>query len=128
MESCRQVYRYLHERPEIGLEEHNTARYIRDLLKEIQGIVVDEPLEALKTAIVVRIEVENPENCILLRCELDALNWPEKSGLPFSSNNQLHHACGHDGHMATMITAIQLAARNKHNLKRNLVFCFQPGE
>ena len=30
--------------------------------------------------------------------------------------------------MATMITAIQLAARNKHKLKRNLVFCFQPGE
>lgn len=106
MQKCSQIYRWLHGRPEIGLEEYNTARYIRDLLREIEGIVVDEPLEALKTAIVVRIEVKNPEKCILLRCELDALNWPEKSGLPFSSNNQLHHACGHDGHMATMIIAI----------------------
>lgn len=98
------------------------------MLKEIEGIVVDEPFLGLKTAIIVRIKVDNPEKCILLRCELDALNWPEQSGLPFSSNNQLHHACGHDGHMATMITAIHLAAKNKHKLKRNLVFCFQPGE
>lgn len=35
LERCREIYRYLHERPEIGLEEYNTAKYIRDLLREI---------------------------------------------------------------------------------------------
>jgi metal-dependent amidase/aminoacylase/carboxypeptidase family protein len=98
------------------------------LLQDIEGIEIDPPLQQLPPAIIVRIKVEHPLNTILLRTELDALNWKEESDLPFKSNNGLHHACGHDGHMASMITAIKIAARNKNKLRRNLVFCFQPGE
>lgn len=60
VERCREIYRYLHERPEIGMEEYNTARYIREMLRDVKGIVVDEPLDAVKTAIIVRIEAEKP--------------------------------------------------------------------
>ncbi len=63
-----------------------------------------------------------------MRTELDALNFQEQSDLPFKSTNGLHHACGHDAHMASLITAIKITARNKNKLRRNLIFCFQPGE
>ena len=82
----------------------------------------------VETAIIARITVADPINTILLRCELDALNWKEKSGLSYSSVNELHHACGHDAHMASLYTALLYTAKNKQNLKRNVIFCFQPGE
>jgi len=82
----------------------------------------------VETAIIARITVAEAKDTILLRCELDALNWKEKSGLAYSSVNELHHACGHDAHMATLFTALLYTAKNKQYLKRNVVFCFQPGE
>lgn len=52
---------------------------------------------------IANILVEEAKEHYLFRCELDALAWEEKSGEHFSSKNGLHHACGHDAHMAVML-------------------------
>lgn len=73
LEECVQVYRHLHQHPEVGLEEHNTAAFLRDIIAAVEGVQLDPPLSDLPTAIIARITVPDPLNCILLRCELDAL-------------------------------------------------------
>jgi len=40
----------------------------------------------------------------------------------------LHHACGHDAHMSAMISAIKIIAEYRAHLRKNITFCFQPGE
>ncbi|XP_031472909.1 uncharacterized protein LOC116245569 [Nymphaea colorata] len=98
-------------------------------MKGIDGVEVDPPLPDIRTAIIARITVPHPTNTILLRCELDALKFKEKSGLPFSSTNEgIHHACGHDGHMASLLVALRYTAKHRDQLRRNVIFCFQPGE
>lgn len=43
---------------------------------------------------------------IALRSELDALPIPEGNiDLPYRSKNLAAHMCGHDGHMATLLSA-----------------------
>jgi amidohydrolase len=97
-------------------------------LSKIEGVEVDQPIPQLPSAIIATITPEKYETTILLRCELDALSFPEQSCLPFSSDNGLHHACGHDGHMAAMISTIKIVARERAELRKRILFCFQPGE
>jgi amidohydrolase len=52
----------------------------------------------------------------------------EQSGLSFAAKKGLHHACGHDGHMAVMLSTISIISRERADLKKKVVFCFQPGE
>jgi metal-dependent amidase/aminoacylase/carboxypeptidase family protein len=82
-----QVYRHIHQHPEIGLEEHKTSAFIRDIIAAIDGVDLEPPLLELPTAIIARITVPHPTNCILLRCELDALSFKEQSDLPHRSLN-----------------------------------------
>ena len=86
------------------------------------------PISELPTAVIASISPPNPDSTILLRCELDALPFKEESKLPFSADNGLHHACGHDGHMAVMLSAAKLISKERAFLKKKVVFCFQPGE
>ena len=40
----------------------------------------------------------------------------------------MHHACGHDAHTAMLLCAISEISKRREELKRTIIFCFQPGE
>ena len=44
---------------------------------------------------------------IAFRCELDALPMVENNDFDYKSQTDHAHMCGHDGHMAIMLTFIQ---------------------
>lgn len=47
----------------------------------------------------------DPVNSIALRADLDGLPMPENNeSLPYRTVTKYAHMCGHDGHMATLIT------------------------
>ena len=115
--------RALHQIPELELTLPKTAAYLKNVL---------EPLRCRLTypvgdAICAFFDFGKGD-ALAFRADMDALPIPEQTGLPFASRNPgVMHACGHDGHMATLL---ELARRldQKDDLPHNVLLIFQPGE
>lgn len=75
------------------------------------------------------IKGDLPGKTILLRSDIDALPITEATGLPFASENPgVMHACGHDNHIAMLLTAAKILAANRHELRGTVKVLFQPSE
>ena len=116
---------HLHRHPEVAFDEHNTARYIADLLRG-WGYAVTEGVG--KTGVVASLTVGDSPKAIGLRADTDALAVQEmsdtdhKSTIPGKS-----HTCGHDGHSAMLLgVARYLAEKKSFNGTVHLIF--QPAE
>ena len=70
-----------------------------------------------------------PGRTIMLRADMDALPMPDEKEVAYrSSVPGVIHACGHDGHVATLLAAAKLIADRRDELGGTVVFCFQPAE
>lgn len=71
---------------------------------------------------------KKPGKTIVFRAELDALPISENSNLSYiSKNNNISHACGHDGHMAILAgLAMKISEERPQNGK--VIILFQPAE
>ena len=65
---------------------------------------------------------------VLLRGDVDALPMKEESGLPFASQRENAHTCGHDIHGAMLLTAAKMLKENEVALDGMVKLMFQPGE
>lgn len=116
---------YLHRIPEVGLVLPKTEEYIKGSLKNM-GIEYEELMEI--SGIVATIKGGSPGKTIAIRADMDALPIEERTGLPFASMNGAMHACGHDGHMAILLSIGQVLNENRDKLKGEIKLIFQPGE
>ncbi|MDW7669165.1 MAG: M20 family metallopeptidase [Bacillota bacterium] len=116
------IRRDLHQIPEIGLEEYQTSEYIKKMLDEMN--VKYEQVAG--TGILAKLKGDTSDNPICFRADMDGLPVKEDNTVDYKSNNGMMHACGHDGHMTMLIGLIKVLA--KKNLKRDVLFLFQPGE
>lgn len=116
--------RHIHQNPELGFNTQNTAAYIANILKEL-GYEVN--LRMNDAAIIATLNLGKDET-YAFRSDLDALKICEMTNLEFKSTNGAMHACGHDGHMATLLGAAKLMSENKEKLTKNIVLLFQPAE
>ena len=115
--------RALHAIPEIELTLPKTAAYLRNSLEKLR-CTLSYPMG---DAICAFFDF-GKDDTLAFRADMDALPIPEQTGLPFASTHPgKMHACGHDGHMATLL---ELARRldKKENLPHNVLLIFQPGE
>jgi amidohydrolase len=64
------------------------------------------------------------------RSDIDALKMPENSNLPFKTTTDHAHMCGHDGHMATLMTFTSLIQNNLDKIPSNKLIrlIWQPAE
>lgn len=116
--------RALHQIPETALEEVKTKKYLKNYLISI-GL---EPQEIVETGLFVYIEGKDKENCIAFRSDIDALNIKEETGAEFESKHiGKMHACGHDGHMTTLL-AFAKYLTTIHPLEKSVLLIFQPAE
>lgn len=122
------IRRHLHQIPELALHEYQTHDYLLHIIGSFnQENVTISGIEALPTAILVRIQGSNPKRTIGYRTDIDALPIEEKTNLPFSSTHPgIMHACGHDVHMTVALGILHYFT--EHQPKDNLVFFFQPAE
>ncbi len=117
----------LHKIPEIGLEEYETSKYIKNKLKEFNINFKDG---YSKTGIIAWVEgnVTTTNKTIGLRADFDALPMPEKNEFNHKSTNEgMMHACGHDGHTAMLLGAAKYLSEN-NDFDGRVYFIFQPGE
>ena len=131
---CISWRRDLHEHPELGNNEFRTAKVIAGHLRSL-GIEVKENVG--KTGVVGILKGAKPGPCIGLRADIDGLPVVERVDLPFASkvkstyNGQdvgVMHACGHDTHVAILMSVAEILAGMKNELKGTIKFVFQPAE
>ncbi|HZH94836.1 MAG TPA: amidohydrolase, partial [Flavisolibacter sp.] len=126
--------RDIHEHPELGNREVRTAKVIADHLRSL-GIDVKEGVA--KTGVVGILKGGKPGPVIALRADIDGLPVTERAPIPFASkvktayNGQetgVMHACGHDTHIAMLMSAAEILAGMKAELEGTIKFIFQPAE
>lgn len=131
---CIAWRRDIHEHPELGNNEYRTAKLIADHLRSL-GIEVQEKVG--KTGVVGILKGAKPGPCIALRADMDGLPIVERVNLPFASKAKstyngnevgVMHACGHDTHVAMLMSTAEILAGMKDDLKGTVKFIFQPAE
>lgn len=131
---CINWRRDFHQHPELGNSEFRTAKIIADHLRSL-GIEVKENVG--KTGVVGILKGAKPGPCIGLRADMDALPVVERVNLPFASKAQstyngqsvgVMHACGHDTHVAILMSVAEILAGMKNELTGTIKFIFQPAE
>ncbi len=117
----------LHEIPELAFEEFKTAAMVRKELDRL-GIAYISGVNAAPTATIAWIG-DPTKPCIALRADIDALPIIEQTGLPYTSSHQGRmHACGHDGHTATLAGAAAVFKKNEKDLPACVKLIWQPAE
>ncbi len=120
------VRRDLHAHPELSHDEHRTTALIRH---EMSQLGLDEVPVATATGAVFTLEGARPGKTVLLRADIDALPITEYAGDSFISTTEgIMHACGHDGHVASLLGAATALTRHADVLSGRYVFLFQPAE
>lgn len=131
---CIAWRRDIHEHPELGNNEYRTAKLIADHLRSL-GIEVKEGIG--KTGVVGILKGAKPGPCIALRADMDGLPVVERVDIPFASKVKstyngkevgVMHACGHDTHVAILMSVAEILAGMKNELKGTVKFVFQPAE
>ncbi|RGC71758.1 amidohydrolase [Lachnospiraceae bacterium AM23-2LB] len=114
--------RHLHQMPELGLELPETTAFIMEKLTEMG--YDPKPCGGGVVACVGKMGGKT----VLLRGDVDALPMKEESGLPFASQRENAHTCGHDIHGAMLLTAAKMLKENEAALDGMVKLMFQPGE
>ena len=124
-ESVINLRRALHQIPEQGFKEYQTSQLIKDELNKI-GITWRE---YAGTGVVGIIKGFHQGKTIALRADMDGLQITEQTNAFYQSKNPgMMHACGHDGHMAMLLTAAKILKDRQSEIKGTVKLIFQPCE
>ena len=128
------LYRDLHEHPELSHQEHRTAAAGAARLRR-DGYDVTEGVGGTG---VVGILHNRTGPTVLLRADMDALPVREATGLPYASTatgidangatGPVMHACGHDVHVTCVLGAASLLAAHQDRWAGTLAVVLQPAE
>jgi hippurate hydrolase len=117
--------RWLHAHPELGFQEKSTGDLVATLLAK-WGFSVTRGVG--RTGIVGSLRLGRGRRSVGLRADMDALPILERTELPYSSRRPgVMHACGHDGHTATLLAAARVLATSR-GFSGALHVIFQPAE
>ena len=123
----QEIRHYLHQHPELSMQEHQTAKFIMDKLDSF-GISYQPGIA--KTGIVAIIHgMHGGEQVIALRADMDALPIKEANDVPYKSlNTGVMHACGHDVHMASLLGTAKILQNTREHWGGTVKLIFQPSE
>lgn len=117
--------RHLHRHPEASLKEFETQKWIQEKLTEfkIPFVSVGE------TGTLATIKGSQPGKTIVLRADIDALELADETGKDYASlNDGLNHACGHDGHTASLLGVAKILKGFEGELAGTILLAFQQAE
>lgn len=129
-----ELYRSLHQHPELPHQEVATAAAAADALRTA-GYEVRDRIGSTGLVGVLR-NGDGPT--VLMRADMDALPIKEETGLPYASTAHgtdaagnavpIAHACGHDVHVTSLVGAARLLAEARDAWRGTFVALFQPAE
>ncbi|HET7579952.1 MAG TPA: M20 family metallopeptidase [Bacillales bacterium] len=120
------IRRELHQNPELSFKEVKTSRFIaayhQKLGHEVRAGVGGN-------GVVARLKGAKPGPTVALRADFDALPIQEERDVPYKSRvDGVMHACGHDGHTATLLGLARVLNSMKEELEGTVVFIHQHAE
>src|SRR4051794_12937897 len=128
------LYRDVHEHPELSMQEHRTAAKAAERL-EAAGYDVTRGVGGTGVVGLLR---NGGGPTVMLRADMDALPVKEATGLPYASkvtatdagDNEVPvmHACGHDMHVTWLAGATALLASVRDAWHGTVLAVFQPAE
>lgn len=119
--------RFLHEHPELGFQEFETAKFVAERLRSLG---LDEVQTGVAiTGVVGILHGRRPGKTVLLRADMDALPIEEANDVPYRSTKPgVMHACGHDAHTAILLGVARVLASRREEFAGTIKFMFQPAE
>ncbi|MCA1320206.1 amidohydrolase [Bacillus tianshenii] len=125
-EEMVEIRRYLHQFPEVSFKEFHTATYIADFYKDL-GIPVTTNVGG--NGLVAKIHGALPGKTVALRADFDALPIQDEKEVEYKSKVPgVMHACGHDGHTATLLILAKCLNKLRDQLSGNVVLIHQHAE
>ena len=124
-----QMRRYFHAHQEVSLHEFKTAARIEEELDKI-GL---EHRRVGETGVYARLvgkkAAGGPTRIVALRADMDALGMDDLKDCEYASQNKgFCHACGHDGHTATLLAAARILKSMENDFAGEVRFFFQQAE
>ena len=128
------IRRHLHRHPEVGMREHATSRFIKDMLTGY-GLRVHGPVA--ETGLWVDIDGSSsngPDDDSTVprvgyRADIDALPMQDEKNVSYHSRREgVAHLCGHDAHATVAIGVALLLHQRRSQLPGGVRVFFQPNE
>lgn len=120
------IRRHLHQYPELSFQETKTAKFIADFYEEL-GIPYEKNVGG--NGVLATLKGGKPGKTVALRADFDALPIQEENDLPYRSQHKgVMHACGHDGHTASLLTIAKAVQDYQAELPGTIIFLHQHAE
>jgi len=129
-----EIRHQIHQYPEMGNREFNTARLVADHLRSLG---MDVQTNIAHTGVVGILKGGREGPVVAVRADMDALPVREATDLPFQSTVEatylgkevgVSHACGHDIHTAVQLGVASVLASMRAEIPGTIKFIFQPAE
>lgn len=117
--------RELHQIPETGTHLPQTSDYIKKRLSDLGVSFIPNEGDG---GLIAFLDTKRPGKTIAFRADMDALPIKEETGLLYASTNGNMHACGHDAHMAILLSTIFYIKEHLSEFYGRFLFLFQTGE
>lgn len=119
--------RHLHEHPELGFQEFETAKFIHERL---QALGVEDIRTGINGTGITGLVRGNPGGkTVLVRADIDALPIVEENDVEYKSANEgVMHACGHDAHTAILLAVTRILMDRRDQFAGTVKVLFQPAE
>ncbi len=118
--------RDFHMNPELSNREERTARIVAEKLRAL-GLEVKTGVG--KHGVVGLLKGGKPGPVVAWRADMDGLPVIEETNAPYKSKNSgVHHACGHDAHMAIALSVAELLSGMRDQIPGTVKFIFQGAE
>jgi amidohydrolase len=128
------IYKDLHQNPELGFMEVRTSGIVT---KELKSLGYETITGIAKTG-VAGIFKNGDGPVVMYRADMDCNSVKEITGLPYASTKTMKkedgtetpvmHACGHDAHITWLLGIAKIMMAKKNEWKGTLVFIAQPAE
>lgn len=121
-----EIRRHLHQHPELSFKEYKTAQFITDFYNTL-----DIPYEKNVggNGIIATLKGGKPGKTIALRADFDALPIQDEKEVSYKSKVPgVMHACGHDGHTASLLSLAKTMNHFQNELPGTIVFVHQHAE
>ncbi|PSA92368.1 amidohydrolase [Bacillus atrophaeus] len=118
--------RFFHMNPELSFQEEKTAAFIASFYEKL-GVPIRTQVGG--RGVLAYIEGSEPGPAVALRADFDALPIQDAKDVPYASTAPgVMHACGHDGHTATLLSVAKVLYQNRHKLKGKFIIIHQHAE
>lgn len=122
--------RWLHEHPELGFHETETAAFV---LQRLESLGVEDIRTGVGgTGVTALVRGRGPSatsKVLMLRADMDALPILEANETDYASKTPgVMHACGHDAHTAMLLATARLLMARRDEFSGTVKLLFQPAE